>query len=852
MRRLKSKTKKFGKHATLSLAQEKKRKKTRREFFGLLFLFVGVLFVVSLSAMFGFYGARVVSNPYSIYPYENILGLFGDVIVFFLVNGFGRICAWVLSLGIIVLGYCLIRGKEIKYLLRKVVYFSSFFIFFCILFSIPSLNILHSLSFADGGGFVGHFVVGNLFEPAFSNRLLGPYLIMAFLIFSWLVIGTSWSFDNFFERGEKWLKILYMSGRSFLAFLFEKIKSSGLLAGELIAKRVNFKMSSLLNKNQIRAITNCSEPIFIGEDEVQEMERIEKRLREFEAGVKNIVEVYAEDAPIFDDDDDANDEGFFLDSPGLESEEEENQQINQMLDKKDFSDGTEHDKFSNEPQVSQSNPYIFPSVALLEDVPQDKANSKEDDKMRDLGRTLLDKLKHFNITGEVTTIKQGPVITRYEIKLDPHIKVSKVTGFADDLAMALMAPSIRIVAPIPGKDTIGIEIPNITRKIIYFKGLVESNEFKRCKFELPFAVGKDVEGEPIIIGVEEMPHLLIAGQTGAGKSVGLNTLILSIIFTKSPEDCRLVLIDPKKVEFTIYKDIPHLLTPVVTESEDAIAALNWITAEMDERYRVLQKVGVRNIKGYNEKCLHGRVAISPDIPEKYQKKMAYIIVIVDELADLMLLAGKDVEAAIQRIAQLARAVGIHLVVATQRPSVNVITGVIKANLPSRIAFKTPTVIDSRTILDSSGAEKLLGKGDMLFYKTGALSGTVRVHGAFVADSEAESIANFAASQNKGKTEIYKIPDEFKATSQDKKGGQDFVDEDKDDLLEDAARIVISNGEASATLLQRRLKVGFARAARLVDQLELLGIVGQSKGAKPRELLVDEAYIGSQEWREVFG
>jgi len=845
--------KKSSKPKTTAKFKKRNNKKKNREITGLFLIFFGVLSVISLISMFNIFGERITSSNFAVYPFNNILGTFGDFFLFIFVNTFGSKLSFIVAFGIIILGYNLIRGKEKKLLIFRSIFISTVIFFFSIIFSISSMNPLQNISYVDSGGVLGHIVINYIFKPFFQTETFGPYMIMGFIVLIWIVIGTPLSFNELFGRFEvKFIKFLQKL-KNRLHTLYINIREKGENIGIKIVKKetkIKPNLTELPHKKK-----SSSNNFFNSdnlESEIDKLKNIfdkmdEKRNPEKKSSNSNNTKIVTEESEIIDAeiieninsniDKKSDDKSQYNIHINLEDDKEKNESITI----KDIN-GVDVDNF----KVKKD--YTLPPVDLLGLKIVEKNISE--DELRENGIKLLEKLKNFKVTGSIIKIIPGPVITRYEIRLDAHIQVSKVAKFANDLAMALEAQSIIIQAPIPGKNAIGIDVPNPSREIVYFRELLESKEFKENKFILPFAIGQNVDGTNIVTGLEKMPHLLIAGQTGAGKSVGLNTIIVSLLYSQTPEQCKLILIDPKKVEFTIFKDIPHLLTPVITEAEDALAALNWITAEMDDRYRILSKVGVRNIEGYNIKAKNKDFPLSPEIPEKYWKNMNYIVLIVDELADLMMLAGKEVEAAIQRIAQLARAVGIHLIVATQRPSVNVITGVIKANLPSRIAFKTPTVIDSRTILDTGGAEKLLGMGDMLFYKTGALAGAERIHGAFITDSEAENIAKFVSQQKKEDDEPITIPDKYKKKdgSSENKGNLDNTD----DKLKDAAKLAIEQGELSTTFLQRRLSVGFARAGKMVDELELLGIVGPKNGSKAREVLVGSDYMESEEWIQFFG
>ena len=428
----------------------------------------------------------------------------------------------------------------------------------------------------------------------------------------------------------------------------------------------------------------------------------------------------------------------------------------------------------------------------------------------------------------------GPAVTRYELHPKLGVKVSKIVNLADDIKLNLAARDIRIEAPIPGKSAVGIEVPNKNILTVPFREMVESKEFKEAKSKIAFAAGRDIAGNVIISDIAKMPHLLIAGATGSGKSVCINTIIMSILYRAEPTEVKFIMIDPKVVELSVYNGIPHLLIPVVTDPKKAAGALNWAVHEMDDRYKLFAETGVRDIKGYNAKIKNGKIT-NKDGVEVNVKKMPQIVVIVDELADLMMQSPKEVEESICRLAQLARACGIHLVIATQRPSVNVITGLIKANMPSRIAFAVTSGVDSRTILDMNGAEKLLGKGDMLYFPQGMVK-PIRVQGAFVPDEDVSRVVAFLKKENDSSDEDSAEINEFienNSSGAVQISDGEEVDDDRDQYFADAGRLIIEKQKGSIGMLQRNFKIGFNRAARIMDQLEEAGVVGSEIGTKPR-------------------
>lgn len=487
----------------------------------------------------------------------------------------------------------------------------------------------------------------------------------------------------------------------------------------------------------------------------------------------------------------------------------------------------------------KKRPYIFPPIELLSKADKNKRGDTED-YLRETAAKLAQVLETFGVRATVTDVSCGPAVTRYELEPGSGVKVSKIVSLADDIKLNLAAADIRIEAPIPGKAAVGIEVPNKEAVPVMFRELVDSAEFKKEKSRIAFGAGKDIAGKVIVADIAKMPHVLIAGATGSGKSVCINTIIMSILYRADPEDVKLIMIDPKVVELSVYNGIPHLLIPVVTDPKKAAGALNWAVQEMTDRYQKFAQYQVRKIEEYNAKVEN----IKDIEDENKPQKMPQIVVIVDELADLMMVAPGDVEDAICRLAQLARACGIHLVIATQRPSVNVITGLIKANMPSRVAFAVTSGVDSRTILDMVGAEKLLGKGDMLFYPQG-LPKPLRVQGAFVSDKEVADVVSFIKEQN-GET-VYDdtVVDQVAsaATSGGSGNGASLLDgngaDGRDEYFVDAGKLIIDKDKASIGMLQRFFKIGFNRAARIMDQLEEAGVVGPEAGTKAREILMSE-------------
>ena len=488
--------------------------------------------------------------------------------------------------------------------------------------------------------------------------------------------------------------------------------------------------------------------------------------------------------------------------------------LNEVAENKKLLDQIERGK------VEKPKDFVLPPLKFLNDPPKRSHNINEAEIDQQISN-LLDKLRKFKIDGDVVRTYTGPIVTTFEFRPAPHIKVSKILTLQDDLAMALKAQTIRIQAPIPGKDVVGIEVPNQNLETIYLKEILESEVFKNASSPLTMALGKDIVGAPFVTDLKKLPHLLIAGTTGSGKSVGINAMLLSLLYRNSPQTLRLMMIDPKMLEFSIYNDIPHLLTPVITEAKKAITALSNMVAEMERRYKIMSQTRTKNIESYNEK-----------MKSEGGEQFPYIVVIIDELADLMMTSGKDVELYIGRLAQMARASGIHLIVATQRPSVDVVTGLIKANLPSRISYRVGQRIDSKVILDQMGAESLLGRGDMLFTPPGS-PGVIRLHAPFASEKEIETIVNFLKEQQ---DVIY--DEKFLAEEGSSAGSATGAlgEEELDELYEEAKEIILSEQKTSISYLQRRLKIGYNKAANIIEQMEKMGVLSPVNAKGQREIL----------------
>lgn len=565
--------------------------------------------------------------------------------------------------------------------------------------------------------------------------------------------------------------------------------------------------------------------------ETTEYKLIDSETDNVEAMTNEVVDINNEAA---DNEENASEISNISDNEVIESEAKDNEIISNETVVKEIK---AKEAAVPDRKKAEGKDYIFPPVTLLIKEQQTQSSGYEQ-YLKETALKLQQTLESFGVNVTITDISCGPSVTRYEMFPEQGTKVSKILSLTDDIKLNLAASDIRIEAPIPGKAAIGIEIPNKHNQTVHFRDLIESSTFKNFKSRLAFAVGKDIGGKTVVTDLAKMPHLLIAGATGSGKSVCINTLIMSILYKASPEEVKLIMVDPKMVELSIYNGIPHLLIPVVTDPKKASGALNWAVAEMTNRYKKFTETGVRNIEGYNKKVKE--LQKSGEIAPETIKKMPQIVIIIDELADLMMVAPGEVEDAIVRLSQLARAAGIHLVIATQRPSVNVITGLIKANVPSRIAFSVSSGVDSRTIIDMNGAEKLLGKGDMLFYPAG-YSKPVRVQGAFISDSEISDVVEFLKEN-----EDVAVYDAEVTEKIESKLNSAAISQEKDEYFEAAARFVTEKDKASIAMIQRMFKVGYNRAGRIVDQLADAGIVGPEEGTKPRKVLMSseqlEAYF----------
>ncbi len=683
-----------------------------------------------------------------------------------------------------------------------------------------------------GGGIIGGFL-GYYISQAFG--VIGTYIIDIVVLIICLVIITEKSAIKEFKKGgQRVYESAKENNERYQEYRRTKVqekqlrmdkKVSGVAIGAKVVDRKSATMTDELNELHVKDVLSLPE--------VSE----EKKNVKSKAGPK-IVGDFISDEELTSPETVAQ--------PVVKEKSTRKMRSSSTADEIEKAVGDVTNEIATESAESFKN-YVFPPVSLLKPAVNKRVGNTQN-QLRETAQKLENTLKTFGVNVTVTDISCGPAVTRFELQPEVGVKVSKIVNLADDIKLNLAAADIRIEAPIPGKAAVGIEVPNKENVMVSFRELIESNEFQNASSKISFAVGKDIAGKTTVTDIAKMPHVLIAGATGSGKSVCINTIIMSILYKAKPEEVKLIMIDPKVVELSVYNGIPHLMIPVVTDPKKAAGALHWAVAEMMERYDKFAKAGVREINGYNTKI----DALSLPEGQEKPKKLPQIVIIVDELADLMMVASNDVEEAICRLAQLARAAGIHLVIATQRPSVNVITGLIKANMPSRIAFAVTSGVDSRTILDMNGAEKLLGKGDMLFNPQGVPK-PIRVQGAFVSDNEVAAVVDYITKAN-GNAH-YNAEVQQKLENMENSSNSNMVSisdadaggDGKDSYFMEAASIIIDKEKASIGMLQRYLKVGFNRAARIMDQLEEAGIVGPEEGTKPRKVL-----MSLEEFESTFG
>ena len=665
-------------------------------------------------------------------------------------------------------------------------------IFFCVAAGLPtySVNMAHTI----GGGF-GYYLSHEFFIPYLGR--VGSSVLLTALFLSTLVAVTGlnlrWLITFFLGVSHKTVKVL-------ASFWLAPIRG-------------------LKNWRQ-RRLSKPTKDKFTIDDEGFTQDFVEEKLE-----IDNVTDIPIAASPS----DVVKNKPNPIDDPITITTEVKNSEKDSQFSKFDVqNDEVETIVSSTSGKKRKSkNRYRLPKVGLLGEVPENSGNIDKD-LLRSNARRLEQALDNFDVSGKVVEVSPGPVVTRYEVEPADGVKVNRIVTLSDDLARIMSATGIRIQAPVPGKSVVGIEIANQDRETVYLREILESTEFRRAESKLTMALGKTISGDPYVADMATMPHLLVAGATGAGKSVCINCLICSILFKATPDQVRFLMVDPKVVELTMYNDIPHLLVPVITEPKKASDALKWAVAEMEIRYQKLAKLGVRNLADYNTK-LERINSEKQDDESDPEKAMPQIVIVIDEFADLMLTAPADVETSLMGLAQKSRAVGIHIILATQRPSVNVITGVIKANFPSRIAFQVASKTDSRTILDMNGAESLLGRGDMLFLP-GGQGEAIRIHGAFLSGEETEHMVEDIKKSGYQAEEV----DVFSDNS-----GFGSGEESQDELFDEAMKIVIEAQQASTSYLQRRMKVGYSRAARLMDELEHAGVVGPADGAKPRQVYVED-------------
>lgn len=745
-----------------------------------------------------------------------------------------------------------------KFATLKIVAGIIFLVFLCVFMDLatygedvvtPLVAFKDSVRRKSGGGLLGE-IFAYFLVPAFG--IIGSYIIdIIVLIISIVLITGKSAMKGMQNGGKKVYESAKQNNERYQEYREYKSKEranrrmDNKVSGVAIGTKIKSTSSTNISKNELKepkALENKKVSPLDELFEKKEKKEIEEPIV-LESEVKKVVpdsvepssvdEYPAKEMKSIDDKTDENLTADEYKEPVVTEKAKRKTHISPEELKKEVDDVSTAIK---ENSVSES--YKFPPMSLLgKGNPKAVGNTKA--QLRETATKLQQTLENFGVAADVTDYSCGPAVTRYEIQPQMGVKVSKIVNLADDIKLNLAAADIRIEAPIPGKAAIGIEVPNKQNVMVSFRELVESDEFKNAKSKISFAVGKDIAGKIKVSDIAKMPHLLIAGATGSGKSVCINTIIMSILYKAKPDEVKLIMIDPKVVELSVYNGIPHLLIPVVTDPKKASGALNWAVSEMNDRYQKFAETNVREINGYNAKV------DAIDVPEGQERpeKMPHIVIIVDELADLMMVASKDVEEAICRLAQLARAAGIHLIIATQRPSVNVITGLIKANMPSRIAFAVSSGTDSRTILDMNGAEKLLGKGDMLFDPQGAPK-PLRIQGAFVSDEEVQSVVDYIVSHNQKTSynadmqqKVESMQNSSNTTVSISDSGEN--DNGRDSYFNEAAKIIVDKDKASIGMLQRYLKIGFNRAARIMDQLEEAGIVGPEEGTKPRKVLMTE-------------
>ncbi len=785
-------------------------------------------------------------------------GSVGRAVSNFLFGIFG-LTAYVFPILLLVASFFAVSNAGNRQAYLKLAASTGFVIFFCLFLSLATdaSNVrkpLEAYSYCagehSGGGLIGGLIAYGL-VPAFG--LMGAYIIDILFLIVFLVLITERSLMKGVKKGgQKVYESARENSEKYREYREYKAK-------EKTSRRMDHKVRGVSTDTKIEK----TKPGTPGSDEMGEI-HIEGAVAEAKPAVKAEGRPDPAKAAVMPVPQNPSIAGDFIREEGISGAAVGSDDMTELTPQTTAAEPAKRKSRASESEIQkevssvtqemeQAKPvpknYVFPPARLLKSGSGPKAGNTEQ-QLRETANKLQQTLATFGVNVTVTNISCGPAVTRYEIQPEMGVKVSKIVGLADDIKLNLAAADIRIEAPIPGKAAIGIEVPNKENVMVAFRDLVESQEFQNSKSKISFAVGRDIAGKTKVTDIAKMPHLLIAGATGSGKSVCINTIIMSILYKAKPDEVKLLMIDPKVVELSVYNGIPHLMIPVVTDPKKASGALHWAVAEMTERYEKFAETGVRDLVGYNARVDTIQVPEGQERPEK----MPQIVIIVDELADLMMVASNDVEEAICRLAQLARAAGIHLVIATQRPSVNVITGLIKANMPSRIAFAVTSGVDSRTILDMNGAEKLLGKGDMLFNPQG-IPKPIRVQGAFVSDKEVSDVVAFIKEHNGQASYSDRV--QQKMESLQSSGGttvsiteDDGADDGRDSYFAEAGKIIVDKEKASIGMLQRYLKVGFNRAARIMDQLEEAGVVGPEEGTKPRKVLMNpeefDTYISQNE------
>lgn len=761
---------------------------------------------------------------------KNYLGSFGSHLSDLLLQLIG-LSSVLLAILFFILGYKIIFNKTIYNKFQKILAFFGILISSSII-----LNDFVVSKFCVNdkcGGLLGYFLSTYVFfdTPPYSIIILFSLIFMISL--SYLIdIRKNWWLVKFTK--------IYRLIKNMIKFILQGVK---FLFKLLTTKSFRMSLIKFFTKNKGEYVFVDDEEDNEEENNLENKENIEKQVNEDEDDFENIRK-NKKDKTLF---------SLFGKKKNLENDFNKNENLEELnlLDK-------ELDK--PKLNIKKYAKYKLPTLSLLSKNKNNKISITKEE-LLEQSQKLINVLKDFGVKGEMLNVRAGPIITLHEFEPSAGTKSSRVIGLSDDIARSMSATSARI-SVIPGKNAMGIELPNRERETIYIRDLLESNEYKNSKAQLPIIIGSDISGDAVVYDLAKMPHLLVAGTTGSGKSVAINTMITSLLYKMTPDQCKFIMIDPKMLELSVYEGIPHLLTPVVTEPTKAITALRWVCREMEDRYRIMASLGVRNIAGYNEKLnnaiknntkLTRRVQTGFDIEtdepiyeekEIEEKEMPYIVVIVDEMADLMITAGKEIEASIQRIAQKARAAGIHIIMATQRPSVDVITGVIKANFPTRMSFQVVSKIDSRTILGEQGAEQLLGLGDMLFMAGGGK--IIRAHGPFVSDDEVEKIVNFIKSQGFEPNYVNEVlkSDEYIEDNDDNdnNGGysDDLFPEDKDKtLFQQALAIIKRDKKCSISYIQRQLRIGYNKAANIIEEMERKGILSSPGNTGKREILIDD-------------